>query len=85
MEMTHLDAEGNGDAAMAQLLLAGCGLWRRRDWGRWAQAAGGWGSTSGGIGGGGGRAPARDFGGDGIGRRLAVGYGDGGIGGGGLG
>ena len=39
-EMTHLDAEGNGDAAAAPLLLAGGGgLGRRQAW-----AVGGWGA-----------------------------------------
>ena len=35
-EMTHLDAEGNGDAAAAPLLLAGGGGLRR--WRVWAAA-----------------------------------------------
>ena len=67
--MTHLDAERNGDAAVAPLLLAGGGLGRRRAWGgrlgrrhsldlaAWARAVGC-------------RASARDdFGTSGIGRR----------------
>lgn len=48
--MTHLDAEGNGDAAVAPLLLASGGLGQWRAWGQQAWAATGWGD--GGWGGG---------------------------------
>ena len=42
--MTHLDAERNGDATAAPLLLASGRLGRRRAWGRQACAIAGWGN-----------------------------------------
>ena len=78
--MTHLDAERNGDAAAAPLLLAGGRLGRRRALGRQACAVAGWGNwglgrrrpldSAAGARAVGCGAPARDdFGAGGIGRR----------------